>query len=114
MTATKGKKYQGVLVRPKGRPAVPFYIVPEPVFTSKTLSPEARLVVAWLCGKPPDWTACVSEIRRSLRFSEKVWRRVKSELKAEGVIPSDHPRRVRAGKDGFAWVLDVDLSRFYK
>ena len=108
------KKYRGTLIRPVGRPSVPFYIVPEPAFTDVALSPEAWLVVAWLCGKPPGWAACVSESRRSLRFSDKVWARVKKELKAAGIVPLDHPLRVRGGIGGFAWMLDVDLKRFYK
>lgn len=100
-------------MRARGRPLTSFSTVPDVLLGDTSLSLAARLVLAYIIGRPPHWVATVTDIQRTLGIPETTWRRLRDELRKAGVVPVDHPKRFGGGRNEFSWVLDVDLSRFW-
>lgn len=103
---------EGTIVRPIGRPARGFSIVPDSILCDASLSPAGRLILAYLAGRPDGWVACVTDICRKLGLTEKQWRGARGQLRSAGVIPEDHPKRIGGGATKFSWVLDVHLDKY--
>lgn len=114
MTKSAGlKNNDGMVVRPRGRPACSFSVVPDLILTDKSITSSARLVLAYIAGKPPNWVACVTDICKQLGLTNSQWRTARDSLRRVGIIPVDHPKRVGGGQNKFTWVLDLLLERYY-
>lgn len=103
----------GAIVRVTGRPDGGFSTVPNSVFFFREISPEARLVVAYLAGRPDGWVPIVGEICASLGVSRARWESVKRDLKRVGITPFGHPLRRQGTGGEFLWELEVDVGRFF-
>lgn len=103
----------GAIVRVTGRPDGGFSTVPNSVFFFREISPEARLVVAYLAGRPDGWVPIVGEICASLGVSRARWESVKRDLKRVGITPFGHPLRRQGAGGEFLWELEVDVGRFF-
>ena len=103
----------GTVVRPRGRPACSFSVVPDSVLIDTSLSPTARLILAYVVGKPDGWVVCVTDVCKQLGLTNSQWRTARDNLRKAGVIPADHPKRVGGGPHKFTWVLDLMLERYY-
>lgn len=104
---------EGCIVRPQGRPPTAFSVVPDTILRDRSLTPRARLVLAYVAGRPQNWTITVGDLTRSLGLSNSTWHRTRDELRQAGIIPSDHPKRLGGGVNPFTWILDLDLLRYY-
>lgn len=62
----------------------PWSSVPDDILTNKSLSAVARLVLAYLVGRPGDWVVYVAQVQRVLGLSEARWARARKELAAAG------------------------------
>ncbi|MBA4340883.1 MAG: hypothetical protein C0423_01890 [Methylibium sp.] len=86
-----------------------FGLVPDRVFQDKTISLKARVLVAYLYGRPIGWTPVVSALCGTLGITDFTWRSVKEELEGAGMVVSHQCN----GADGrFVWELVFDLSRY--
>lgn len=88
-------------------------MVPDSVLTDTSLSPTARLILAYVVGKPDGWVVCVTDVCKQLGLTNSQWRTARDNLRTAGVIPADHPKRVGGGPNKFSWVLDLMLERYY-
>ncbi|BBP45117.1 hypothetical protein THMIRHAS_04900 [Thiosulfatimonas sediminis] len=62
----------------------PYAKVPQRILEARELSLEARLVLAWLIGRPPGWKLCVAHLCTILGITEKKWRKIRLELQKNG------------------------------
>ncbi|MEJ6001049.1 hypothetical protein [Paucibacter soli] len=92
------------------RPTANYSIVPDSILVDGALSLDARLVLAYLAGRPANWTPLVSDICGRLKVTDWGWRRIRRELIAAGVMR--HTRESR-GYQQLEWVLEVDLERYF-
>lgn len=80
----------------------PFSAVPDNILTNKYLSTTARLVLAYLVGRPENWTIYVSQVQNALGISESRWASARRELAAAGYLTQNR----RQGADG-RWVWRI-------
>lgn len=75
-----------------------FTIVRDWVYARHDLSPAARLVLGWIVGRGPGYQLRVSTIQNTHALSEKVWIRVRDELKKAGFFFSKRWRDEATGE----------------
>ncbi|WP_153116906.1 hypothetical protein [Rhodocyclus tenuis] len=87
--------------------------VPDAVLEAVGMSFGARLVLAWLLGRPTDWEIRIGHMCRVLGLTEKTWPRIRDELRAAGFFESERTRRKEGeGMGRFEWrnaVTDAPL-----
>lgn len=83
----------------------PWAAVPYGILEHKDLSITARLISAWIIGKPLGWTFHVTHIQKSLGISRDRWATAKKELQLAGAII----QKRSPGKRGrFDWTIEFN------
>lgn len=62
----------------------PYSSVPDDILTDERLSERARLILAWMIGRPEGWELRVGHVQSLFRLSEKQWGAARRELEAAG------------------------------
>ncbi len=70
----------------------PFSAVPDDILTNCGLSERARLLLAWMIGRPDGWNFYVTQIRATFRLSKEQWRAARRELEKCGYWLSERKR----------------------
>lgn len=78
----------------------PYAKVPQRVLENRQLSLEARLVLAWLIGRPRGWQLSVSHLCTTLGLPNQKWRRIRSELEQLGFFVQ---QRIRCNNGQYTW-----------
>jgi hypothetical protein len=82
----------------------PWAAVPNDLLEDRRLSLRARLVLAWMVGRPDGWEIKVWHMCRTLGASAHVWTSIRKELEAAGYYQQDR----RRSEDGrIQWVKTV-------
>lgn len=87
--------------------------VPDAVLEDTSLSPAARLVVAWVVGRPANWTITIDGprgVKASLGLTRSQWSRVSAELRGAGLYA---PVLISGGREQAGWNLQFDHLRYY-
>jgi hypothetical protein len=79
-----------------------YSIVPNSIL-EMNVSPVARLILAWVVGRPDGWVLILGHMLSTLRLSESVWLRARKEIIAAGLFEQ---RRVRRDDGTLAWQND--------
>ena len=86
-----------------------FGVVPDALLLDRSLSLRARALLAYLIGRPADWTPVVGQLCSSLGITDFSWRGLRIELEAADILTSHR----LTGSDGrFVWELVVNLERY--
>lgn len=78
----------------------PFSIVHDDILTDLRLSLQARTVLAYLLGRPANWTIYVIQVQKALGISEKVWARARKEMTLAGYYQQ---RKLKQANGKFCW-----------
>lgn len=81
-----------------------FSAVPDDILGDQRLSMPARLVLAYLVGRPPDWETHVWQVCRFFQLSEARWSRIRRELEAAGYF---RQRRLQDQSGRWVWLHEV-------
>jgi hypothetical protein len=73
----------------------PYSSVPDDVLEDIRLSMRARLVVAWMLGRPDGWIIRIAHMMKVLGMSEHIWTAIRNELQQVGYY-----RQTRAMRNG--------------
>lgn len=79
----------------------PFSVVPDDLLTNANLSWGARVVLAWMVGRSPDFELYIWYVRKVFRLSETQWVRYRRQMQREGYF---HQRREKDTSGKFRWV----------
>lgn len=82
----------------------PWAAVPNDLLEDRSLSLRARLVLAWMVGRPDGWEIMVWHMCSTLDMSDHVWASIRKELEAAGYYQQDR-RRAEDGR--IQWVKTV-------
>jgi hypothetical protein len=82
---------EGISLTVKKRRA--FSAVPDDILTDKSLSERARVLLAWLVGRPDNWVIKVSHVRALFRLSERQWSKARGELEVAGYYRQERHRK---------------------
>lgn len=86
----------GIVVRKRR----PYSSVPDNVLEDIRLSMRARLVLAWMLGRPNDWVIRIGHMMKVLGMSGHVWATIRNELQQFGYY---RQTRVRLETGRFVW-----------
>lgn len=84
--------------------------VPDAVLEHPSLSLGARLVLAWMLGRPPGWEIRVGPMCRVLRLTDKTWPRIRDELCAAGFF---RQQRLASSAGRVQWRQEVSDEPLY-
>lgn len=77
------------------------------IWTHPGLSDRARLVLAYLCSRPPGWVPQVKNISEALGWSDRQWPQVRDELAVIGCLKASHARPAGATRTVHGLVIDL-------
>jgi hypothetical protein len=78
----------------------PYSSVPDDVLEDIRLSMRARLVVAWMLGRPDGWIIRIAHMMKVLGMSEHIWTAIRNELQQVGYY---RQTRIRLDTGRFVW-----------
>jgi hypothetical protein len=78
----------------------PYSSVPDDVLEDIRLSMRARLVLAWMLGRPDDWIIRIAHMMKVLGMSEHIWTAIRNELQQVGYY---RQTRIRLDTGRFVW-----------
>lgn len=82
----------------------PYSIVPDSILTDKRLSTTARLVMAYMVGRGPDWVFYVRQVQAAIGLSESRWTGARRELEAAGYL-----RQIKRQGAAGRWVWELEV-----
>lgn len=89
---------------------VAYSAIPDRILEDKRLSLQARAALSWMIGRPGSWVLKVEYMKFILGISEKVWKKIRGELKEHGYYTSARVRGVSAkGKKG-VWLWETMVT----
>jgi hypothetical protein len=77
-----------------------FSVVPDDILTDDRLSWRARVLLAWMLGRSPDFELRVWYVRKVFRLSEQQWVRARKEMQSAGYFQQE---RVQGDQGKFRW-----------
>lgn len=93
------------------RKRLSYSAVPDVVLEATWLSTSARLVLAWLLGRPDGWVIHISHMTRILGLTDKSWPRTRKELIASGFFVQER-QKGEGGK--FFWINEINDDPLYQ
>lgn len=78
-----------------------FSIVPDEIFENKYLSLQARALLAYMLGRPPNWTIYIRHILKTLHVSQSRWKSIRKELIDQKYF---HQKLIKGKGVKFKWI----------
>ncbi|WP_022964789.1 hypothetical protein [Halopseudomonas pelagia] len=84
-----------------------FSVVPDDILADERLSWRARVLLAWMLGRSPDFDLRIWYIRKVFRISQQQWVKARKEMQAVGYFQQE---RIQGEKGRLQWVHFVTDS----